>query len=360
MHPATRSPGDANAVIEVSGAWKIFGKAAHEALNAIRREGLTKAQVLDRYDCVVGVLDASFSVARGEIFCVMGLSGSGKSTLVRLVNRLLTPTAGKVLIDGRDVMAMNDATLMELRNRHVAMIFQHFGLMPHRSVRDNVAMPLEIRGVSQNERWAVAERVLRMVELADWQDRFAHELSGGMQQRVGLARAIAANPDVLLMDEPFSALDPLIRRQLQDEFIQLAELMKKTTIFITHDLDEAMRVGDRIAIMKDGSIVQTGTAEDIVLNPADDYVADFVAGISRVNLIRAHSIMRPVAEFERNHGPVNESSPTMHAEATMGELIREAVKRDEPILISGPEGRPIGVVSKNDLLGGLLDGGGVE
>ena len=360
MHGANRSPAEAEAAIEVSGVWKIFGRASHEALDAVRREGLTKAEVLDRYDCVVGVSDATFTVARGEIFCVMGLSGSGKSTLVRLVNRLLTPTAGRVLIDGRDVMAMNDAALMELRNRHVAMIFQHFGLMPHRSVRDNVAMPLEIRGVSQNERWAVAERVLRMVDLADWQDRFAHELSGGMQQRVGLARAIAADPDVLLMDEPFSALDPLIRRQLQDEFMRLAELMRKTTIFITHDLDEAMRVGDRIAIMKDGSIVQTGTAEEIVLNPADDYVTDFVAGISRVNLIRAHSIMRSVAEFERHHGPVHAGAPTMREDATMGELIREAVKRDGPILISGPAGRPVGVVSKDDLLGGMLDGGGVE
>ena len=360
MHREDRPPSDGRPVIEVAGVWKIFGKAAGEALEAIRRDRLGKAQVLERHDCVVGVSDATFSVARGEIFCVMGLSGSGKSTLVRLINRLLTPTAGKVVVDGRDVTAMDDAALMDLRNRQVAMIFQHFGLMPHRSVRDNVAMPLEIRGVSQNERWAVAERVLRMVELADWQDRFAHELSGGMQQRVGLARAIAADPDVLLMDEPFSALDPLIRRQLQEEFMRLAGIMNKTTIFITHDLDEAIRVGDRIAIMKDGAIVQIGTAEEIVINPADDYVTDFVAGISRVNLVEAHSIMCPVAEFERRHGPVPEGAPTMPADAKMGELIRESVKCDGPILIRDPDGRTIGVVSKNALLGGLIDGGGVE
>ncbi len=351
---------EADTAIEVSAVWKIFGKAQREALDAIRREGLTKANVLEQYDCVVGVSDATFRVRRGEIFCVMGLSGSGKSTLVRLINRLLTPTDGKVWVGGQEVTAMDDASLMVLRNRHVAMIFQHFGLLPHRSVRDNVAMPLEIRGVSENERWEVAERVLRMVHLADWQDRFAHELSGGMQQRVGLARAIAADPDVLLMDEPFSALDPLIRRQLQEEFMQLAGVMKKTTIFITHDLDEAIRVGDRIAIMKDGAIVQIGTAEEIVTHPVDDYVTDFVAGISRINLIRAHSIMRPLAEFESVHGRFPEAGPRMRDDATVGELIRESVKCDQPIRIVDPEDRIIGVVSKDDLLRSVMDGGGVE
>ncbi|MCY4148654.1 MAG: betaine/proline/choline family ABC transporter ATP-binding protein [Gammaproteobacteria bacterium] len=343
-------------VIEVSALWKIFGKARHEALAAIRRGSLSKAEVLEKYDCVVGVHNVTFSVGKGEIFCVMGLSGSGKSTLVRLINRLLSPTAGKVLIDGMDVTQMDDASLMELRNRRVAMIFQHFGLLPHRSVRDNVAMPLEIRGVSENERWEVADRVLRMVQLHDWQDRFAHELSGGMQQRVGLARAIAADPDVLLMDEPFSALDPLIRRQLQDEFMQLSEVMNKTTIFITHDLDEAIRIGDRVAIMKDGAIVQIGTPEEIVTHPADDYVTDFVAGISRVNLIRAHSIMVPVAEFEQRHGALPADIPSMHEEATLGELIRTSVERDGPILITGSDGHPAGVVSRDGLLASVMAG----
>ncbi len=343
-------------VIEVSALWKVFGKAQHEALNAIQRGGLGKAEVLEQFDCVVGVHDVTFSVAKGEIFCVMGLSGSGKSTLVRLINRLLTPSAGKVYVDNMDVTEMDDASLMELRNRRVAMIFQHFGLLPHRSVRDNVAMPLEIRGVSENKRWEVADRVLRMVQLDDWQDRFAHELSGGMQQRVGLARAIAADPDVLLMDEPFSALDPLIRRQLQDEFMQLSEVMKKTTIFITHDLDEAIRIGDRVAIMKDGAIVQIGTPEEIVTNPADDYVSDFVAGISRVNLIKAQSIMLPIAEFEQRHGHLPPDILSMDEEATLGELIKASVDRDGPILIVNSDDLPVGVISKDDLLGSVMAG----
>ncbi|MCY4051208.1 MAG: betaine/proline/choline family ABC transporter ATP-binding protein [Gammaproteobacteria bacterium] len=347
-------------LIEVSALWKIFGKTQHEALEAIQRGGLGKAEVLEQYDCVVGVHNVTFSVAKGEIFCVMGLSGSGKSTLVRLINRLLTPTAGKVLVDGTDVTEMDDAALMALRNRRVAMIFQHFGLLPHRSVRDNVAMPLEIRGVSENKRWEVADRVLRMVQLHDWQDRFAHELSGGMQQRVGLARAIAADPDVLLMDEPFSALDPLIRRQLQDEFMQLSEVMKKTTIFITHDLDEAIRIGDRVAIMKDGAIVQVGTPEEIVTHPADDYVSDFVAGISRVNLIKAHSIMLPVAEFEQRHGLLPADIPSMNEEATLADLIKTSVEHDGPILIIGTDDRPVGVISKDDLLGSVMAGSTTE
>jgi glycine betaine/proline transport system ATP-binding protein len=271
--------------ITVSGVWKIFGKRATEALLAIKNEGLTKTLVLERFDAVIGVADVSFQVRRGEIFCVMGLSGSGKSTLVRHINRLLEPTAGSIKVGAVDVMAMDDKALRQFRNHNVAMVFQSFGLMPHRTVRDNVAMPLEIRGTGKRERWEVAERVIGMVELSGWEDKYAHELSGGMQQRVGLARAIAANPQILLMDEPFSALDPLIRRQLQDQFMALSAVMKKTTIFITHDLDEAIRIGDRIAIMKDGQIVQIGRPEEIVMSPVDDYVAQFVADARRTSLV---------------------------------------------------------------------------
>ncbi len=268
--------------IDVSGVWKIFGAREHEALQAIRSEGLSKREVQQRFGCVVGVADASFQVRRGEIFCVMGLSGSGKSTLVRHINRLLEPTAGRISVGDVDVLAMNAAELRRFRNHQVAMVFQSFGLLPHRTVRDNVAMPLEIRGESKTRRREEAERVIRMVELDGWEDRYARELSGGMQQRMALARAIAANPSILLMDEPFSALDPLIRRQLQDQFMALSAQMKKTTIFITHDLDEAIRIGDRIAIMKDGRIVEVGRPEEILNNPADDYVAAFVASTARV------------------------------------------------------------------------------
>ncbi len=340
-------------MIDAAGVWKVFGERAEEALEAIRRDGLTKAQVLDRFDCVVGVADASFQVARGEIFCVMGLSGSGKSTLVRHINRLLRPTAGRITVAGRDMTALSHAELLEVRNRQIAMVFQDFGLMPHRSVRDNVAMPLEIRGLSPNQRWTAAQDALDMVELSAWGDRFAHELSGGMQQRVGLARAIAADADVLLMDEPFSALDPLIRRQLQDQFMTLASKMNKTTVFITHDLDEAVRIGDRIAIMRDGVIVQTGTPEEIVMQPADGYVADFVAGISRINLIRAHSLLTPMEAYQ---GEVPQDAHHMPEDATLKELIAVSAEQSAPIVIDAPDGTQMGIVTKNDLLKGVVMG----
>ena len=238
--------------IQLENVWKIFGDRSEEAMQAVRSQDLSKPEVLERFGCAVGVADATFSVREGEIFCVMGLSGSGKSTLVRHINRLLAPSAGRILVHGEDVSLKSEPELRRLRSERMGMVFQHFGLMPHRTVRDNVAQPLEVRGIGKRKRWEEAERVLDLVQLTGWEDRFAHELSGGMQQRVGLGRALAANPDILLMDEPFSALDPLIRRQLQDEFMELASVMRKTTVFITHDLDEAIRVGHRIAIMKDG------------------------------------------------------------------------------------------------------------
>ncbi|MEM8741921.1 MAG: ATP-binding cassette domain-containing protein, partial [Pseudomonadota bacterium] len=240
------------AVVRLDGVWKIFGDRSAEAMDAIRAEGLTKPQVLERFGCVVGVQDASFEVPSGEIFCIMGLSGSGKSTLVRHVNRLIEPTAGVIEILGKDVGAMSDRELRQVRAQQIGMVFQHMALMPHRSVRDNVAYPLEIRGVAKSRRWAVSDHSLELVDLAGYKDRLPKELSGGMQQRVGIARALASDPAILLMDEPFSALDPLIRLQLQDQFTALVAQLKKTTLFITHDLDEAIRIGHRIAIMKDG------------------------------------------------------------------------------------------------------------
>jgi len=296
-------------VIEVSNVWKIFGTQAEAALRAIREEGLGKAEVLETYNAVVGVADVSLDVRKGEIFCVMGLSGSGKSTLVRHFNRLLEPTDGKIVIHGTDVMALGPRELQDFRNHKIGMVFQNFALLPHRSVLDNVAMPLEIRNMNKNQRMRRAADMLKTVELDAWGNKYAHELSGGMQQRVGLARALAADPEVLLMDEPFSALDPLIRRQLQDEFIKLSAVMKKTTMFITHDLDEAVRIGDRIAIMRDGRVVQIGTAEDIVMHPADDYVADFVAGISRLKIVRAHAVMQPMEKYLANDGQPPDNAP---------------------------------------------------
>ena len=250
---------ESDAVIELKGVWKIFGNADVEAL-AAARAGMSKSDVLQKHNAVVGIADASFRVDRGEIFCIIGLSGSGKSTLLRHVNRLIEPSAGEVRVLGTNVCTLNDRDLRRLRSERVGMVFQHMALLPHRTVRDNVAYPLEIRRTPKAQRWAVADAKLALVGLTDYADRYPDELSGGMQQRVGLARALASDPEVLLMDEPFSALDPLIRRELQDEFIDLSRRLHKTTLFITHDLDEAIRIGTRLAIMKDGRIVQVGSA----------------------------------------------------------------------------------------------------
>jgi glycine betaine/proline transport system ATP-binding protein len=342
-------------LIEISNVWKIFGANPEVALRAIREEGLTKTQVLAKYQAVVGVADVSLSVNRGEIFCIMGLSGSGKSTLVRHFNRLLEPTDGKILVEGTDVMGLGTKDLQHFRNRKIGMVFQNFALMPHRSVLDNVAMPLEIRQVSKNDRMRQAAAILDIVDLGAWGSKFAHELSGGMQQRVGLARALAANPDVLLMDEPFSALDPLIRRQLQDEFIRLSKILKKTTVFITHDLDEAVRIGDRIAIMRDGRLVQTGTAEDIVMNPADDYVADFVAGISRLKVVHAHAIMQPIDAYVATKGPLGADVPRVGAQETLSTLINLAIDHESPIIVQDNE-KDVGVITRSDILRTVVEG----
>lgn len=343
--------------IEIENVWKIFGAHAWDALAAIKAEGLSKAQVIERFNCVVAVADANFSVGRGEVFCVMGLSGSGKSTLVRHINRLLDPTDGIIRVNGADVTTMNPVELRALRNRQISMVFQNFGLMPHRTVRDNVAMPLEIRGIGKTERWDEAERALALVSLGGWEDKFAHELSGGMQQRVGLARAIAANPSILLMDEPFSALDPLIRRELQDQFLDLSAQMGKTTIFITHDLDEAIRLGDRIAIMKDGRIVQIGSPEHIVARPADDYVADFVSGISRLSLVFAHTVMVPADEWQALNGSIPPCAPRAPHTTDLSGLVDLAVAHRKPILITDDEGTLIGVVDQIALLRGIKGNG---
>jgi glycine betaine/proline transport system ATP-binding protein len=321
----------------------------------VREGGLSKAEALSEFNAVVGVADVSLSVSRGEIFCIMGLSGSGKSTLVRHFNRLLEPTAGQIMVEGIDVMALGQRELQTFRNQKIGMVFQNFALMPHRSVLDNVAMPLEIRNVAKNERMRQAAAILDIVELGAWGSKFAHELSGGMQQRVGLARALAANPDVLLMDEPFSALDPLIRRQLQDEFIRLSKILKKTTIFITHDLDEAVRIGDRIAIMRDGKLVQVGTAEQIVMQPADDYVADFVAGISRLKVVHADAVMQSIEAYVAAQGPLPSDLVRVPAKETLSALMNIAIETDKPIIVSS-DGRDIGLITRADLLRTVIEG----
>ena len=342
--------------IVLEGVWKVFGDRAEEVVDQIRRHDLGKPEVLERFDAVVGIADVSFDVRRGEIFCIMGLSGSGKSTLVRHVNRLIEPTAGKITLLGQDVLGLSEAALRDVRARKVGMVFQHMALFPHRSVRDNVAYPLEIRGEPKLRRWQVSQRMLSMVELDGYEDRFPTELSGGMQQRVGLARALASDPDVLLMDEPFSALDPLIRRQLQDQFLELSEQLHKTTLFITHDLDEAIRLGTRIAIMKDGRIVQIGTPEDIVTNPADDYVRDFVKDISKLKLVFAHTIMEPIAEYRAKPGEDLNQAPRTSEDTDLDGLVDLAITTEHPIVITDRDGGDIGVVSKDRLLLGIQGG----
>ncbi len=338
-------------VVKVSNVWKVFGEQADAAIKAIREEGIGKPEVLQRFGCVVGVQDATFEVSRGEIFCIMGLSGSGKSTLVRHVNRLIEPTSGKIELLGKDVSSLNQADLRAMRANHIGMVFQHMALLPHRSVRDNVAYPLEIRGVPKSKRWAVSDHALGLVDLVGYEDRLPRELSGGMQQRVGIARALASDPEVLLMDEPFSALDPLIRMQLQDQFKALVAELRKTTLFITHDLDEAIRIGHRIAIMKDGVIVQIGTPEEIVMNPADDYVRDFVQGISKLKLVKAHSILEPLDSYD---GDLT-GAPRADEGADLDQLIDHAVGTDLPVVITA-NGQDIGLVTKPRLLRGIQGG----
>ncbi|HWO69746.1 MAG TPA: glycine betaine/L-proline ABC transporter ATP-binding protein [Actinomycetota bacterium] len=271
---------------------KIFGPRPSGVPLELLRGGATKERIFRETGHVVAVAGVSLDVAEGEIFVVMGLSGSGKSTLVRLANRLVEPTAGRVLIDGRDIVGLADREVQEIRRTKMAMVFQHFALFPHMTVAENAAYGLKARGVEPRQRRERALEVLAQVGLAEWADHYPRELSGGMQQRVGLARALAPDPDILLMDEAFSALDPLIRRRMQDELLEIQSRVRKTILFVTHDMDEALRLGDRVAIMRDGRIVQVGTPAEIVATPADGYVAAFVADVDRARVVQVAFVMR--------------------------------------------------------------------
>ncbi|WP_210240235.1 quaternary amine ABC transporter ATP-binding protein [Amaricoccus solimangrovi] len=341
-------------LVDCRSVWKVFGDKVPAAMRAINERGLGKSEVLKEFGCVVGVSDATLQVRRGEIFCVMGLSGSGKSTLIRMLNNLIAPSGGQVFVKGRDVAKLGPAELRELRARHIAMVFQSVALLPHRTVLENAAFGLEVRGVARDERERTAEAALAKVGLSDWTRRYPSELSGGMQQRVGLARALASDPEIILMDEPFSALDPLIRRQLQDEFRELTKSLGKSAVFITHDLDEAIRIGDRIAIMKDGVIIQIGTAEEIILNPADAYVAEFVAGISRLHLIKAHSVMVPVADWAAERPGVDPAAlPDTSPEADIDALIDLTLESAGAGIAVRDGETLVGVVTPRSLLHGV-------
>ncbi|SIS67563.1 quaternary amine ABC transporter ATP-binding protein [Neptunomonas antarctica] len=340
-------------VIQLEGVWKIFGEQSDEAMKAVVEEGLDKAAVLERFGCVVGIANVSFTVARGEIFCIMGLSGSGKSTLIRHLNRLIEPTAGSIKVLDRDMSALSHNDLRDVRAKHIGMVFQHMALLPHRTVLDNVAFPLEVQGVPKFKRWEISQHALELVNLVGYEDRRPNELSGGMQQRVGLARALASDPEVLLMDEPFSALDPLIRRELQNQFVSLTKKLQKTTVFITHDLDEAIRIGDRIAIMKDGHLIQVGTPEQIVRHPADDYVAEFVKDISNLKLICAHTIMQDMNSDTVPAGVNLANAPRADENTNLEHLIDIAITSELPVIITDAAGADIGIISKDTLLQGI-------
>ncbi|WP_455379897.1 quaternary amine ABC transporter ATP-binding protein [Acidihalobacter prosperus] len=387
--------------IRLKGVSKVFGRQANKALDDLRK-GKSKGEVQQEYNAVVGAFDVSLEIMSGEIFVIMGLSGSGKSTLLRLINRLHEPSSGQVLIDDEDITKLKPKELRALRRQKFGMVFQSFALLPHRTVMGNVEFGLEIQGVPKNERQSKSQEIIDTVGLGGYETRYAAELSGGMQQRVGLARALAADPEILLMDEAFSALDPLIRSQLQDDLLEIQDRLGKTIVFVSHDLDEALKLGTRIAIMRDGRLIQVGTPEDIIATPADDYVSAFVEGADRTQVLTAAQIMRrPTTTGHPNDSPrtllrkmersgfsglvMMDSSrkvrgyinleeairqrdnqrldmatltqlPKADSETSLHELINLIAGGHSPVVISDNRERLIGIVDKSTLLAALAQG----
>ncbi|HKE50579.1 MAG TPA: glycine betaine/L-proline ABC transporter ATP-binding protein [Actinomycetes bacterium] len=332
--------------LDVTGLWKVFGPSGRGGSDGIVGTPLAElpaAELRRRTGCVAAVRDISFDVQRNEVFVVMGLSGSGKSTLVRCLTRLVEPTAGTVLLDGEDLAAADAKRLRELRRNRFAMVFQNFGLLPHRRVIDNVAYGLEVRGVGKAQRHERAREVLDLVGLTGYEDYYPDQLSGGMQQRVGLGRALAVDPDVLFFDEPFSALDPLIRRDMQNEVIRLHREVGKTMVFITHDLHEALRLGDRILIMREGETVQLGRPDEVVGAPADDYVRDFVADVPRSHVLTLSWVMRPPTPDDPMDGPV------LPPDMVVRDAARVVLSANAPVRVVG-DGELLGVVDSEAIL----------
>lgn len=336
--PGVPAAGQPEPTIRVRELWKVFGPHAERLAGTPEAKG-PRAELLGRTGCTSAVCDVSFDVRPGEVFVVMGLSGSGKSTLVRCLTRLIEPTAGQIWLEGEDIRAATPARLRELRRTRVAMVFQHFGLLPNRRVLDNVAFGLEVQGMGREARHRRARDVLELVGLAGHDTSYPDQLSGGMQQRVGLARALASDPDILLFDEPFSALDPLIRRDMQSEVIRLQAEVRKTMVFITHDLAEALKLGDRITIMRDGQIVQTGSPQEIVATPADDYVRDFTRDMPRSHVLTAEWVMRPVSAQD------DLSGPTVEAGAVVRDIVAMSAADERPLRVVR-DGHVVGVVDR--------------
>ena len=329
-------------MIAASGVWKIFGANAEQVLDTHDRSK-SRDEIQEETGHVVAVKDVDFEVRRGECFVVMGLSGSGKSTLLRTLTRLIEPTGGSITIDGHDVRDLSQRELRDLRRSKVAMVFQHFGLFPHRSVIDNIAYGLEVRGMGKVKRTEKAEEILDLVGLGGWGERFPRELSGGMQQRVGLARAMAMDPEILFFDEPFSALDPLIRREMQDELLDLQAKLQKTMVFITHDFLEAIKMGDHIAIMKDGEIVQIGTPEEIVAAPVDDYVREFTEDVPRYKVLSVGKVMRPASKGLSAEGGVRSG-------AKIESAINQVADTDSPVAVVDEAGEIVGEVDREIIM----------
>ena len=329
--------------LAVRDLWKIFGPKSDKIIGTPDAD-LPRAELKRKTGCVAGVKDVSFDVAPGEVFVVMGLSGSGKSTLVRLLTRLIEPTSGTVSLNGMDITSASESQLRDVRRTQVSMVFQHFGLLPHRQVIDNVAYGLEIRGLGKKERRAKAAEVVSLVGLDGFEQSYPDQLSGGMQQRVGLARALAGEPDILLFDEPFSALDPLIRRDMQNEVIRLHHELGKTMVFITHDLQEALKLGDRILIMRDGEMVQVGAPDEVVGAPADDYVRDFTSEVPRSHVLTLKWVMREPRADDSMEGPV------MSQDTIVRQAAKAALAAEHPVRVVDQDERVIGIVDDDAIL----------
>ncbi|MEI2805376.1 quaternary amine ABC transporter ATP-binding protein [Albidovulum sp.] len=342
MTDALRSPSK----LVCRNVWKLFGPRAAETLAAVGPAA--ESARLQAAGLVPAVRDVSLEVAEGQIFVIMGLSGSGKSTLVRLMSRLVEPTAGEILFNGQDLLTASDREMVEIRRHKMGMVFQHFALLPHLSVLDNVAFPLHVQGVARAEREERARRMIALVGLSGREAAFPRQLSGGQQQRVGIARSLAVEPELWFLDEPFSALDPLIRREMQDEFVRLQSVLKKTIVFITHDFDEAIRLADRIAIMKDGAVVQDGTPEEIVLNPATDYVREFTRSVPKSKVVRVTRAMRPPV----GGAPLGR----IGARATVAEAAPLFLEGEETVAVTGEDGAVLGHLHRDDVVRLMLGG----
>jgi glycine betaine/proline transport system ATP-binding protein len=333
--------------IEINNIYKIFGPNPAQVLPMVE-QGATKEQVMEETGHTVGLDNVSLSIKKGEIFVCMGLSGSGKSTLIRHINRLIDPTSGQVIVDGVDVLSLDDQEILDFRKKTMSMVFQRFGLFPHKTVIENVAYGLEIQEVPEDKRKEIAQGQINAVGLEGFEHQYPAQLSGGMQQRVGLARALATDPEILLMDEAFSALDPLIRSEMQNQLVELQAKLKKTIVFITHDLDESLKLGDHIGILNGGRLVQVGRPEDIILNPADDYVKAFVKDVNRSKVLRAKTVMTKLDKFDKSS--TNPSSTYKYDEDTFIEdLVPKVLKDRSTIEVVNKEGTTTGFITSNEL-----------